>query len=253
MITIYVSCVRGIEPDVSRFLEGCKKAMLGGDKDKKKIDEKFSIPVSGQLEQPRILANSVFKHGYEKKISTFNLVGDRIELEETTERVVGWTRVWLGFNRYVLFWFRGDSAGKGYPYHRLLAAKCLLPDIDDLKQGIIVPIEYNLPCLQEKFPINIWDQDFVKDGQIKHGRIRGDFMETDPYWKIFSNIESYIGITIPTTGASNKVKVLTGGRLQLMGLQEKDLEDKNTNSETLEKIFEILDLISPCEEHKCGD
>lgn len=246
MITVYVSKFHGLKPDIGEVLSASKDARLIVGREKKQDEERFSIPTARQIGNPSGLASLVIRHLYPRRVSSFTLDRDWIRLEETTEEAVGLARVLFGFETYVLFLFRGDSYAKGYPSHRLMFAKCLGLQGDNQEQELVKPIEYELPCLQRTFPDGIWDQDFNRLNPIQKGRIRGIDMRTDILYNEFSDIQSFIGITVQVVGSSEKIKVLTGGRIQFMRWQPDALEDESNAMIIFQKIFEILKAIESC-------
>jgi hypothetical protein len=73
-------------------------------------------------------------------------------------------------------------------------------------------------------------------------------MEMDPLYKTaFEDIGTFIGVEIPTTGKTERVKVFSDGRLQFMGLQPDLLEDQSSRDQALEMAIEVIDQLSSCE------
>lgn len=246
MITVYVSKIYGITLNIGRVLSVFKDVRLELENGREHVEERFTVPIARRIGNPSNLGSLVILHRYPKQVSTFRLDNDWIRQDETTEETFGLARVWFGFEAYVLFLFRGDSYGKGYPYQRLMFAKCLGLEDDKQEQELVKPIEYDLPCLQITFPDGIWDQDFNRMDPIQKGRIRGIDMRTDVLYNEFSDIQSFIGITVPVKGSSEKIKVLTGGRIQFMRWQPDALEDEDSAVFIFQKIFEIVKAIEPC-------
>ena len=250
MITIYVAYVRDAEVDIDSFLQRCEGANLDDEMGERGRNGDFSIPVFRRLSNPPNMAQVVIRHRYQKRVSRLELEGDQIRRVETTEDAVGFARVWIGYNPYVLFQFMGDSFGRGYPYHRLLVARCLGVNPNGLRQQFITPLYYDLPCLKINFPNAIWDQGFVRENPIQRGRISGDEIDIDALFPEFYEIRGFIGITVgieeKDIEEKEKIRILTGGRVQFMSWEPDSLADTNTTPEILTNIFNILEEIESC-------
>lgn len=257
MITIYVAYVRDAEVDIDSFLQGSEGANLDEEMGERGRNEDFSIPVYRPLANLPNMAQVVIRHRYQRRVSSLELEGDQIRRVETTEDAVGFARVWIGYNPYVLFQFLGDSFGRGYPYHRLLVARSLGVDPNGLRQQFITPLDYDLPCLKINFPRDIWDQGFVRENPIQRGRISGDDIENDALFDEFYEIKGFIGITVDIKEKDieekEKIRVLTGGRVQFMSWEPNSLADTNTTPEILTNIFNILEEIESCSRNRVGE
>lgn len=256
MQTITVCRVNGVTVNAQRFRQRIKGANI-----KRRIeadsstpgrtqDEEFTVPLvetlRSQGSRPK-LVTAVIRHTHPIVSTGYALSNGRVATIETTEEANDFTRLWVGHSDYVLLWFISRFPGKGYPTHRFLVAQSLTADPLDETQTVVRAVGYDLGCVRNHFPHNIWDQNFRRPDPISHGRIRGSGMETDPLYSEFSNIGSYIGIEIPIVGSLQKVKVLQDGRLQLMAFQSSQIEDPDSRAAVLDAVLQVVDTLRPCE------
>jgi hypothetical protein len=238
--------------DTERFLKGISHARLKRTVDSEKgATERFSMlagqQVKTQDERLRGLVTAVIQHVHPVIRNHHALSKGLVVKVDMPEETIDFTRVWVGHLNYVLFWFIDSHPGSGYPIHRFLTARCLSKESLDENQLLVQAVEYDLSCVRANFPINIWDQNFLRQAPIKRGRIRGTGMQMDPLYNEFSNIGTYIGVEIPIVGKNQLVKVLRDGRIQFMAWQAEQLEDLDTRDSVLDSIVQVLDKLKPCE------
>ena len=250
MITFQVARIKESRINIADIHNRCKGVRLKREKGEIKEGEIFSIPVAHRISHPYDMEYLIIKHKYPKKILNINLVNQLMVEEEHDERHVDWAQVWAGHKfkekYYALFWFRGASPGQRFPKHRLLLSKCIKNQPDRLKQKTVIPVEYDLVLLRENFGNKIWDQDFTRLGPINRGRISGNNIKNDPLYSEFSTGKNFIGITVEISGFSERVRVISSGRLQFMNCQPVELDNDHTGT-ILERIIKVVETISPCE------
>jgi hypothetical protein len=242
MITLHLAHVLGVKPRLEEL--GCKEIQFV----RQEEEPVQRIRVDGLQKEAAagFVASGILRHRYRTVSSRLTVRDELIWPEEVELEQEDLTRFWLTADGYALFWFRGTKITSDYSYHRWTVARCLSDHAKDPTQEVVVPAAYELPCLRTRFPSDIWVQGFRRRGNIRRGTIGGAFMETDPLYPEFVIIDNYVGITVPVTGSNEKLKVLTGGRLQFMSWQAEEVEQGSERKVILESIREVLTEISPC-------
>jgi hypothetical protein len=252
--TITVSRFNGLEINAARFLERYRNVRISNIVDaERRTSEEFSIAFAERLQTQnqrlRGMILAVCRYMYPVTSEQVILDNGRLTKVEMNEVKSAFARVWITRDNYVLFcFFGGFPRANIYSAHRLLVARCTTADTIIESQNPVQTVGYDLSCVRNRFPHNIWDQNFQRGDAISRGRIRGTAMETDPLYHEFSHIGSDIGVEIPIEGSNQKVQVIQDGRVKFMALQAEQMEDPDTRDTSLENIIQVLSRLRTCEQ-----
>jgi len=111
----------------------------------------------------------------------------------------------------------------------------------------ILTVRYNVDCVAQHFPQNIWDENFHRPGRVQRGRIAGRQVDRDPAAAQLRQGKTYVGVEIPIQNSVQKARVYDRGSITFMGLKSEDFHTAANERAAIGKILQIVESLRPCE------
>ncbi len=216
------------------------------------INVRFSFPHIFDLHDAAVV-RVVGRQTFRQVMKRLRLGNDGILEEPYEADSEAYARIYLphtndaALRRKVFVQFLGEHRTKPRKLFLDALANVASGQAFDQVRGQISPVQYDVDCVAQQFPDNIWDENFHRRGRIQKGRITGRQVDQDPAAAGLRTGKTLVGIEVPVQNSIEKLRVYQAGSITFMGFSSADMITQAGERRALDKILRVIERLSPCE------